>query len=305
VELLLRHGAAVDAIDEDGCTALHKACLIGHGDVAEYLLEHGANVERGDKPAPGGYWPHRSSGWTPLHYAAVLGNEDVGGLLLKRGAGVNATDKKGHTPLHEAAYRGHTPFVELLMANGADPNARTHPDPDPPWSTEPSKTPLDHAREAGFADTVAALGGNPNDPGLVEAGPYRIIIARPRELRGFLWFEGLDFEDVWIPGQADIKEFDVALRACLESSRLPEARSMVSREFVLANLRRYHREYAGFVKDGVKQVVCQMVLPSDFTEAPPEENWFTIIMDGGCGIVRVVFDTETKTIAAIACNGGA
>jgi ankyrin repeat protein len=305
VDLLLNHGALIDATNDHGCSALHVACYYGYRAVAECLLDHGAAINNGSAPQGGWGWPYQISGWRPLHYAAALGNRGICELLLARGANVGAVDKHGSTALHEAAYFGHTSVVKLLMANGADPNARTKSMTDLAWSTESNKTPLDHAREAGFADTVVALGGDPNAPGLGETGPHGVIITEAQGLRQFLWFEGMDFEDVWIPTPADLKGLDVALGTFLEGNRVIRTRTHFEREYVLAHLRRYDREYGGFVKDGRRCIVCQMHLMGGNMVRSRRKKGFSMICDGGCGVVRIVFDAATKAVIEIDCNGEA
>ena len=115
-ELLLAHGADVNARDKDGETYLHHAAKAGTGKEAELLLAHGADVNAKD-----------SSGRTPLHYAARYGNKQFAELLLAHGADVNAKDMSGSTPLHwaaGAAGEGNRDRAELLLAHGADVNAR-------------------------------------------------------------------------------------------------------------------------------------------------------------------------------------
>lgn len=59
-------------------------------EVAEFLLDNGANVNAQDK-----------GGLIPLHNASSYGHLDIAALLLKHNTVVNATDKWGFTPLHE------------------------------------------------------------------------------------------------------------------------------------------------------------------------------------------------------------
>ncbi|XP_070548778.1 GA-binding protein subunit beta-1-like [Ptychodera flava] len=43
-EVLIKHGADVNAKNDDESTALHEASKGGHADVAEVLIKHGADV---------------------------------------------------------------------------------------------------------------------------------------------------------------------------------------------------------------------------------------------------------------------
>ncbi|XP_051272906.1 poly [ADP-ribose] polymerase tankyrase-2-like isoform X3 [Dicentrarchus labrax] len=94
-------------------TPLHLAAGYNNLEVAEYLLQHGAEVNSQDK-----------GGLIPLHNAASYGHVDVAALLIKFDACVNATDKWAFTPLHEASQKGRTQLCALLLAHGADPTLR-------------------------------------------------------------------------------------------------------------------------------------------------------------------------------------
>ncbi|XP_030647094.1 tankyrase, TRF1-interacting ankyrin-related ADP-ribose polymerase b isoform X2 [Chanos chanos] len=94
-------------------TPLHLAAGYNNLEVAEYLLEHGADVNAQDK-----------GGLIPLHNAASYGHVDIAALLIKFNTCVNATDKWAFTPLHEAAQKGRTQLCALLLAHGADPTMR-------------------------------------------------------------------------------------------------------------------------------------------------------------------------------------
>lgn len=81
-------------------------CTAGYNnlEVAEYLLERGADVNAQDK-----------GGLIPLHNASSYGHLDIAALLIKYNTAVNATDKWGFTPLHEAAQKGRTQLSALLV----------------------------------------------------------------------------------------------------------------------------------------------------------------------------------------------
>lgn len=94
-------------------TPLHLAAGYNNYEVAEYLLENGADVNAQDK-----------GGLIPLHNASSYGHVDIAALLIKHNTKVNATDKWGFTPLHEATQKGRTQLCALLLAHGADPFAK-------------------------------------------------------------------------------------------------------------------------------------------------------------------------------------
>ena len=112
VELLLEHGADVNAKGSDDGTALQAASYKGHEKVAELLLEHGADVNA----EGGGYG-------TALQAASYNGHEKVAELLLEKGADVNAEGGGNGTALQAASYNGHEMVAELLLEKGARVNA--------------------------------------------------------------------------------------------------------------------------------------------------------------------------------------
>ena len=88
VQMLLNHGAAVDAKDGDGQTPLHWAANEEDAGVVEELLAHGAAVDAQAK-----------DGSTPLHNAVVGGNIAVVKALLDHKADPTLKNGKGQTPL--------------------------------------------------------------------------------------------------------------------------------------------------------------------------------------------------------------
>jgi ankyrin repeat protein len=96
VALLCEHGVAADQRMPNDATALMVAAAMGYPDIAEQLLDAGADVNAVD-----------TDGRSALHAAAQFGFEHNDSLrarrlfdcLLKRGADINRADNEGKTPL--------------------------------------------------------------------------------------------------------------------------------------------------------------------------------------------------------------
>jgi ankyrin repeat protein len=111
-QLLIRHGANVQACDRFGLTPLHYAAWQGYRETAALLLKHKANPDAGVVPSsdPRHFFPRQRgltlAGDTPLHLAALNGQTNVIPTLLKSGASVNATNSMGRTALDLASGPG-------------------------------------------------------------------------------------------------------------------------------------------------------------------------------------------------------
>ena len=109
--LLAKHPQTqVNAMNSVEETPLMLAALNNQFDVAQVLIERGAEVNR--------------KGWTPLHYAATKGHIAMMRLLLENNAYIDAESPNGTTPLMMAAYYGTPASVKLLLEEGADPTPR-------------------------------------------------------------------------------------------------------------------------------------------------------------------------------------
>jgi hypothetical protein len=81
----------INAIDPEGRTLLHMACLMNQISVAEFLVERGADVNMKDKDRR-----------TPLHNAAMGRSKTLTVLLLEAGAEISPKDKNNFTPMQLA-----------------------------------------------------------------------------------------------------------------------------------------------------------------------------------------------------------
>ncbi|CAB1328438.1 unnamed protein product, partial [Coregonus sp. 'balchen'] len=111
---LLEQVAMVQQVNRRGVSPLFCAVRQGHWQVAELLLQHGADVNISalltsmDK-----------EGLTPLSWACLKGHKNVVQFLVEKGAVIDHTDKNGRTPLDLAAFYGDAAIVHYLVERGA------------------------------------------------------------------------------------------------------------------------------------------------------------------------------------------
>lgn len=108
---MIANSADVDALDRDGRTASHHACIQDDQDCASALLAAGADASIAD-----------SEGRTALHFAARNYNGPLIGLLFDAGAKVDAVDCNGNSALANAVFesKGRGEVIKLLIQSGAD-----------------------------------------------------------------------------------------------------------------------------------------------------------------------------------------
>ncbi|KAG8039017.1 hypothetical protein G9C98_003324 [Cotesia typhae] len=88
---LFAAGHPVDVRDNIGWTPLHEAANFGHIEIAQLLIDHGANVNDPGGPQCGNI--------TPLHDAASCGHFSMMNLLIKHGADITLKTKDGESIL--------------------------------------------------------------------------------------------------------------------------------------------------------------------------------------------------------------
>jgi len=105
IELLLEHGAQIDAVDVLGRHPSHMAAA-RDAQALELLLDRGAEIEP------------QTYASTPLAMAAQHGRLESVKLLLARGANLDCVPTGGHSALVAAVNAGNVPIVKLLLSPG-------------------------------------------------------------------------------------------------------------------------------------------------------------------------------------------
>jgi hypothetical protein len=143
VKLLLKHRAAVNAVDARHRHALLSAAAEGHEQIARALCAAGADINLADQ-----------RGSTALMEAARAGAGGIVQLLAEAQPDARVRDQHGRDALTLACQspRAHGETVRALLALGAEPKA--------PGSD--GRSALDHAAAAGRWDLVALL--DPDTP---------------------------------------------------------------------------------------------------------------------------------------------
>ena len=110
VDALLDLEADVEARADKGITPLHCACMMGHGNIAQKLIE------------VGGCNPNRwmDNGYSPLHIAVLKKQEELVKYLLDTGAYIDIPTDDGWTPIMSAVAADDIDFVKLLLDAGAE-----------------------------------------------------------------------------------------------------------------------------------------------------------------------------------------
>lgn len=156
-ELLLRRGADIDEFDDDGETALHKA-MTAHEGLAEWLVQHGANVHKLTKDTkfsalaiatmllidgithkaipclikagadPTEVLWKKDLAVTPLHLAVKYDSLEIVRCFVSKGINLEVRTWEGFTPLQLAALetndsRGSPRLVTFLAKHGAKVDA--------------------------------------------------------------------------------------------------------------------------------------------------------------------------------------
>jgi ankyrin repeat protein len=112
IKALIQGGAAADTIIDYGehkITPLMKAAWDGELEIAQYLIDSGADVNAVDDQKE-----------TALFSAVKRDRVEIAQLLIDRGAKVNVKDSREFTPLIAAAAAGNPEIIKILVKAGGN-----------------------------------------------------------------------------------------------------------------------------------------------------------------------------------------
>ncbi|XXH01601.1 hypothetical protein Hte_007961, partial [Hypoxylon texense] len=112
IKELIEAGAVIDIAHDKELTPLGLALARNHFDIADYLLDKGAD-------------PNKCS--LPLQIAASGGSESTVRRLLEKGVDVNAQGGFSGSALHAATFAANEDVVSLLLRNNASPDMMARP----------------------------------------------------------------------------------------------------------------------------------------------------------------------------------
>lgn len=112
VKLLIDGGGNLNSYDEFGILLLCKIAGTNRCDIAELLIQKGADVNQTDQIL----------GWTPCCIATWFNEAEMLTFLLSRGAKINAFDIQFRDPLVIAVTKNNVQAVSVLLNNGPKSN---------------------------------------------------------------------------------------------------------------------------------------------------------------------------------------
>jgi len=114
VNILLAHGACLNALDNINQTVLHFAVQKCDNMLSCFLIQHGAD------PSDVNMNTQDEHGETPLHFAVTHGLVEVARCLLQNRAHINIHNAVGMSPIHTSITQGIPEMIRLLFRYGAN-----------------------------------------------------------------------------------------------------------------------------------------------------------------------------------------
>lgn len=115
-KFLEKNPTVINEFNDSGETPLFRACSNGNPEIAELLVEFGADIKATCQSC---------LNMTSLHMASTDDMPDLVDMLISNGADPDARSVDNATPLHVAFQYGSFEVAQVLIKAGADTTART------------------------------------------------------------------------------------------------------------------------------------------------------------------------------------
>ncbi len=197
--------------------AFWEACYRRQYKVARYLLDHGADINKG---YIGGYVAQ-----TPFHAVLANDNQDLALEMVSRGLDLEAKSHKNQTPLHLATIYGSKAVVEAILTKNPDLNVLD----------EFGRTALYYASEQGDLEIVKLLIEKGANAAEGKFGSFPLLAAiykENQEVISFLFSQGLTAAPIEVKESAGEKYVYSPLMEALHFDTKPN-RELI--DFLLAN----------------------------------------------------------------------
>jgi ankyrin repeat protein len=114
-ELLIDQGADINKPGKEGRTPIVEAVNNSNQEMVDMLIDKGADVNK----TVGMYHT------TPLHLAASNGDKDITSSLIDAGGNLEVENTSGQTPLYKAAENNHVGIIDEMALGGVDVNYKS------------------------------------------------------------------------------------------------------------------------------------------------------------------------------------
>ncbi len=196
IEIINNEPALVNAIEENGVSAILTALYYKKDEIVKILLEQNPDLNIFEASAVGAFDKVKvlveenrkivnhsaPDGFFPLGLACFFGQKKIAGLLIKNEAKVNQQAKNSFkvAPLHSSVSSQNIEITNMLLSNGADPNlAQTEGvrpihqaahvgniemvklllkhGADPTITSDDGKNAIEFAKEGGFKEVITII----------------------------------------------------------------------------------------------------------------------------------------------------
>jgi hypothetical protein len=124
----------------------------------------------------------------------------------------------------------------------------------------------------------------------------RKLLALSSSLAMVISFAAAESGSAWTPDAKDIGKLESVLK-------LSRAELIASGTKSPAPLAKYARFYAGVMVNGHRRIRGALLLATPPGRRIVPEKDLPNIMDGGCGIIYLLYDPETARVIWVRCNG--